>query len=141
MNNRREIVTVAVSAAIVAIVTLLFGYIAIVMRDAEYLNRGGAAILALTALFVVWQITRETALDATLERARDVGKTNARVPMLSEPSVIRRMKALARARVQIGVKSIRMIYVWLVAIVTAFGEFLHGWGDLVLTALGLVARR
>jgi hypothetical protein len=140
MISRREVATVAGSAAAIAVITALFIYIAIAARKAEYLCRGGATILALTALFVVWQITREAELDAALEHVHEAGQKSP-VPALSEPSVVRRMKALARSQVRLDVKNVRMIYVWLVAIATAFGEFLHGWGDLVLTALGIVPQR
>lgn len=141
MSRRRDLVTVASGSAAILAITLAFAALAIKTAEGEYFNRGGATILALTALFVVWQVTRERIADEDVRKHLETADAGAEARRFGEPSVIARMKSLSLAKVQIDLKEIRLIYVWFVAIVTAYGEVLHGWGDLILTGLGLVCPR
>ena len=105
---------------------------ALVAHDPHAFQRGGAALTAIGALLIFWQLRAEAGLDRLINRGLTLEEARSNIPtekLAAEIQKNRGHRLVSRARAD------RAALISLLAVITAFGEAIHGFGDLVVEAL------
>ena len=112
----------------------------LITRDMHHLARFGALIAAVGAVLVIVQIRFDMVVEREFQallRRIDEGDEAVLSPVLDEATA--RIKQQSKARAQEEVKASRTSAAIIVAAITACGEILHGWGDVVMHILVALA--
>jgi hypothetical protein len=107
--------------------------VSIVTNDSHYLNRFGALVAAIGAVLVVVQIRFDIAIEREFQlllRRIDEEDESLRSPVLGQ--VANRLKEQSKLRAHEDVKTSRTSAAIIVAVITAGGEVLHGWGEEII---------
>ena len=137
VNKQIEII-LPTTIAIVLTISVVIGVWA---GDPHWLNRGGAAIAAVSAGAILFQITTELKIEEErkkLEHDAEATENNRSIDTLSpknnlEVKLIK--KRIEHLRTELGRTRIKVVKY--VVFSTMFGEFLHGYGDLIMCYLFL----
>jgi hypothetical protein len=124
LRNSRALTFGAFAFCMAVTICAIF-YVAFSLSAAHIVNRFGALVSSLGAIFVVFQVMREMKHDSlnTADEGRmSSGLISPANQRLAHESVRRRLVA---RRIQ------RLDVVIMVATVVFLGETLHGWGDLL----------
>jgi len=105
---------------------------ALVAHDPHIFQRGGAALLVVGAGLIFWQLRLEGRLERTKHRGELLAESNSDLP--SERVASEMSRQLGR-RLILRATGDRVALVSLLAVVTALGEAIHGFGDLFVEML------
>jgi hypothetical protein len=105
------------------VVIPLIIYIATILHKPEIINKGGASLSALGALFVIYQGIRETRIEKR-QNTDPVVLENLEPPNreIAEKYLNDRAARRRSERIQIVIA---------IALMVCIGEILHGWGELM----------
>jgi CHASE3 domain sensor protein len=122
------------SFAVFALFLVLVGIlVSLCAEDPHYLERFGALIAAIGAILVVVQIRFDLAVEREFQqllRQIDEGDQSVRSHVMDE--VTERIKQQSKAKAHEEAKHSRTAAAVIVAAITACGELLHGWGEVLM---------
>jgi CHASE3 domain sensor protein len=110
--------------------------VSVATDDPHYLARFGAIVAAIGAVLVIMQIRFDIAIERDYQefiRRIDSGDQLTGSAPIDEAA--NRIKNQSRAKAHEEVKESRTSAAVIVAAITAVGELLHGWGDMIMEYL------
>jgi hypothetical protein len=107
--------------------------VSLMTKNSHYLARFGTLVAAIGAVLVVLQIRFDIAVEREFQdllRRLDYEDSSISSPVLDE--VAGRIRQQSKLKAHEEVKAARTSAAIIVATITAAGELLHGWGDVLM---------